>query len=415
MTIRNPNKLITRSAVLLLSMALALAPAAPAQEDDAPADDAITPAETTAEDTTPSADSAADSADSADGATPAAPAQQGEAATADSAATPAPTGNPRRAETFGDALAAAGEDGVAIFCYGPDWNKVSTRMLKSFWMTRELEEATGSAILVAVPFYESPNSRQLEESSLASAGMPKLPFGVCPTVMLVDKDGTMYANLPGADYLGTEEDHSKGLKNLREKIAALRKRQELLKKAESLVGVQKAEVLNEIAELPINTPRGLVDQIKEADPTDQSGMVRRNTFSALAFLYEQMHTKDGFLSPDFEPDYGKMTADCMKVIKDKAIRPRDRQAAYLLLIGQARREEINGAKFKNLVNACAKLDPETNYGRLAPVLNNSWANRRITRSREETSAMHKREREKKKERQHKANVDKKADKNGSVR
>lgn len=397
------------SAVFLLGLALALAPAAPAQDADDPgSDDAAataeepTPADTTDETPAPAADSPSAPAD----ATP-------------QEATPEKPANPRRALTYSDALAAAGEDGVAVFCYGPDWNMVSTRMLKSFWQTPAVEEATGGAILVAVPFYEDPTPEQKDEAHAAAAGMPAPPFGVCPTVMLFDKDGTRYANMPGADFLGTEEDPSVGLKNLREKIAALRKRNELRKKVENLTGIEKAKVLNEIAELPITAPRDqmaqLINDIKEADPTDQSGMVRRNTFSALAFLYEQMNTKDGFLLADFVPDYRKMTVDCMKVIKDTALREKDRQAAYLLLIGQARREEINGPKFKNLVNACAKLDPNSSYGKLAPILNNTWATRRIVRSRDEVSAQIKREREKKKERQHKANVEKKADRNGVIR
>lgn len=418
MIIRKPNKKLRCTAAYVLGLALALCPAV-AQDDDTPADadtpiaedatpDADTPSEeTTSEETTPAEDTPTTGEQADD-----TPAPQD---TADDAK-PEPKKNPRRAASYIEALDAAGEDGIAVFCYGPDWNSVSTRMLKSFWETPEVEAATGAAILVAAPFYEDPTPEQEETARGVTAGMRNPPFGVCPTIMLFDKDGTMYANMPGADFLGTEDDEFKqGIKNLQEKIGALRKRYELMKKAELLTGVAKAKVLNEIAELPIIPPKNLVDQIREADEMDQSGMVRRNTFSALGFLYEQMNTKDGFLLASFEPDYNKISADCMKVIKDETLRPIDRQAAYLLMIGQARREEITGTKLKNMVNGLAKLDPNTKYGRLAPVLNNSWVTRRIVRTKEEESAMVKRNRDKKKDQKNKANADKKAEKNGEVR
>lgn len=379
MTTRKPNKLWWTLGLCLLGAALS----APAQEEAEPEI---------------SDEPAATEAEPAEPATP-----------------PAPPRNPRRAASFSEALSEAGDDGVAVFCYGPDWNKRSLRMLKSFWQTPEAEAATGNAILVAVPYYESPTFEQAAESENAASGMNPPPFGVCPTVMLFTKDGTRYANLPGTDFLGTEDSMEIGYKNLREKIAALRKQQELLKQAENASGAEKAKLLSAVADLPIEAPRGLVERIKEADPSDTSGMVRRNTFSALAFLYEQMDTKDGFLKPDFVPDYKKMQDACMKVIKDEALRPMDRQAAYLLLIGQSRREEIPPAKLKGLINACAKIDPQTRYGRLSPPLATNWGNIKHTRTAEEKREIRKKEREQDKARRDKARDEKRAAKGAEVR
>ena len=47
-----------------------------------------------------------------------------------------------RAETFSEALSKAGSDGVIAYCYGPDWNRRSVRLLKTFWNTPEAAEAT---------------------------------------------------------------------------------------------------------------------------------------------------------------------------------------------------------------------------------------------------------------------------------
>lgn len=325
--------------------------------------------------------------------------------------------NPRRAASFSAALEAAGEDGVAVYCYGPNWNRRSYDMLSEFWKTPELEAATGGAILVAVPYYEEPTDEQREKNLTAAAGMSGPPHGVCPTVMLFDKDGVKYANLVGIDHLGTDADsYALGYKNLREKLAALHKRNEILKKAQDTPpGVEKAKLLDQLNSLPILPPPGLVEMIREADPNDASGMVRRNTFDALAFLYEQMHTKDGFLAPDFEEDFQSIENACLKVAKDETLKPLDRQAAYLLLIGSSRRHEISGVRLKQLINACAKIDPNSKYGRLATFLNEKWATIRHNTSSADRSNKRAQERKKEKERRNKERDEKRAAKTTEVR
>lgn len=335
---------------------------------------------------------------------------------------PAPEGatagaNSRRVTSFSDAIQAAGADGIAVFCYGPNWNRRSVQMLKNFWNTSELEQATGSAVLLAVPYYENPTDDQRAATRSAAGGMSGPPFGVCPTVMLFDANGTKYANLAGTDFLGSEADEYKtGYENLRKYIGYLHKRDELMKQAESTpAGVEKAKLLNQVAELPINAPSGLVQLIREADPDDQSGMVRRNTFNARDFLYEQMGTKDGFLSPDFEVDFKSLEEACLKVAKDETLKPRDRQAAYLLLIGASRRNGITGHKLKALVAACAKIAPQSDYGKLSPFLSDKWASLKSNPTSEDRRNQRRADREKNKDRRNKEKEERKAAKNSEVR
>ena len=316
------------------------------------------------------------------------------------AAQPAPEEakkNPRRPETYSDAISNVGNDGIIIFCYGPDWNKRSTRMVKKFWERPEVEKVTGDAQLLAAPIYQDPTPEQKEKADSITQGMPGVPFGICPTVMMLDTAGIMYANLSGMDNLG-DESGNLALKNIQEKLEAYRKQKKLLAEAENLNGEQKALKLGEVADLPIKAPHDLVDLIRIADPSDKTGMVRRNEHSALQFLYKMMHTKDGFLSADFQPSLKAMTDECMKVINDKALRPEDRQAAYCLLIGQVRREEGGGKHMKDMFDACAKIDPNTVYGRLAASMSNVWNGAKPTISPEqlENAQKDKRDRDKKK-------------------
>lgn len=314
-------------------------------------------------------------------------------APAPAAATAPAQKNPRRAETYDDAISAAGDDGIIVFCYGPDWNQRSARMAKNFWPKKEVENATGGAILVAVPFYQDPTPEQSDEAARIGGGVPEPPFGVCPSILMLDQNGYMYAALCGMDALGNE-DGSAALKNMRDKLASFRQQKQLMTQAANLQGVEKAKILNQIAELPIAPPAdmpggaynnpwsqhqrcspGLLELIKKCDPQDTSGMVRRNQFdSTVDHLYKLMGTKDGFIAPDFVPDYKTIETECMKLIKDDAYRAEDRQAALCLLIGATRRAEGGGKKLKELINACIKLNPDSLYGRMCQHLLNSWGN-----------------------------------------
>ena len=330
---------------------------------------------------------------------------------------PAAKANPRRADSYSDAVQAAGADGVAVFCYGPNWNRRSTQMLSTFWKTPALEAATGKAILVAVPYYQDPTPEQQAETQNAASGMRGPSFGVCPTVMLFDSTGTLYASLVGTDQLGTDDEEFKtGYDNLRKYIGYLHERDALLTKAHDMPnGVEKAKVLSEIADLPIASPPGLVEMIRAADPSDESGMVRRNDFNALKFLYEQMGTKDGFLSPDFVVDFKSLEAACLKVAKDEALRPKDRQAAYLLLIGASRRNGVTGTKLKALISACAKIAPQSEYGRLSPHLSDKWASIKPNLSAEDRRHQRQQDREKNKDRRKKEKDENRTNKSSEVR
>ncbi len=300
-------------------------------------------------------------------------AQDGQAAaqTNGDTAQPGVKKNPRRPDTYSDALANVGNDGIIVFCYGPDWNRRSVRMLKKFWENSNIEKVTGDAMLVAAPLYQNPTPEQKDQALTITQGMPAIPFGICPTVMMIDSSGRMYANLPGTDNLG-DENGSLAIKNIQEKLEVYRKQKKLMAEAETLSGQQKALKLGEIADLPIQQPSDLINLIRNADPEDKTGMVRRNEHSSLQFLYKMMHTKDGFLSNDFQPTMEGMLEESMKVINDTTLRPIDRQAAYCLLIGQARREEGGGKHMKDLINACVKLDPNSVYGKICLALATMW-------------------------------------------
>lgn len=323
-----------------------------------------------------------------------------------------------RAETYSDALSGAGEDGVIVYCYGPDWNARSVRMLESFWKSPELEKAAGNAKLVAVPYYQGddPTGKAADIRS----GFCGPSFSVCPSVSLLDSSGNRYAELVGTDGLG-DETGAAGIKAIAEKLEAHRKQLELMEKAAITEGAEKAKLISEACDLGIAAPKGAVADIEAADPDDKTGCVRRQKFDALQFMYKQLDTTDGFLAPDFVPDMPQMTKDCMAVFNDKSYKDRDRQAAMNLLIGANRRNFMAGGQLKNLITKDAKVNKETDYGRLLPFLVDDWGNARQKMTSEERKklaeakkAAKERDKEAKKSRKDKDSRNKKADRDTTI-
>lgn len=327
----------------------------------------------------------------------------------------------QRAETFEEALSKAGKDGVMAFCYAPDWNMRSVKLLQTFWKSPAAEEAAGDAVMVAVPFYQDPSSKGADAAPAIQSGLPSVPKGtyICPAVMMIDKEGNLYAYLPGSDYLGNDDACSLGCKNMKEKLGHLRKRIELLAQAEPLIGLEKAKLLAQVADLPIAQPEGIVEQIELADPTDKTGAVRRNKFSPQQCMYKLLDTTDGFLKPDYEADYGKIREECEAVLADPAYRTRDRQSVYALYVGESRRQFMSSGRptqnqLKGIIKKGMKVDETTDFGRLSPTLEKLWGSMKFTRTSEQRKADREKKSEEAKHKKEKKRAERNAEKNIDV-
>ncbi len=319
-----------------------------------------------------------------------------------------------RAATYDEALEKAGDDGIVVYCYGPDWNKRSVRMLNTFWKNPETEAAAGNAVMVAIPFYENKDHPKAGEASSIQGSFPEPPFGVCPLVVMLDKSGKAYAHMPGTDYLGDEEG-AKGRENMRAYLAKFRKYRELAKKvgladeanpgSGEVQGVERAKLISEMMDLQLYVPGSriasmapyidttLLKELEISDPSDKTGLVKRQSHVELAFRYKLFDTSDGFLKPDFIADYPMIKEECLKVANDPAYRTVDRQAAYLTFIGQSRREGIQSNQMKGHIKKMGEIDEKSVFGRGAMALHDLWGNIKNKKTPEQRKA----EREKKKQ------------------
>ncbi|MFI3243339.1 MAG: hypothetical protein R3Y56_03700 [Akkermansia sp.] len=328
-----------------------------------------------------------------------------------------------RVKSFDEALEKAGADGIIAYCYGPDWNMRSTRMLRSFWNTPALEEAAGNAILVAVPFYQDPYTKGADKAPEIQGSMPPPRSGICPSVLMFDKNGRLYASLQGGDglYQNKEQEVAEfikskkkkqevvkpptteeleegklGMENIKKNLGYLRQQQDMLAKAETAtLPNEKAKLITQAAELPIVKPEGYVNTLTLTVPMDEDGYVKRGEYSALAFMYEQLETSDGFLKDDFFEDAELIEKACKKIYEDEQYRPEDRQAALALMLGAKRRAGESGSKLKSSIKKMAKIDPNTNFGLLSIDMMDSWGKKaRMTPEEKRALADKKKEQEK---------------------
>ncbi len=309
----------------------------------------------------------------------------------------------QRVSSFDEALEKAGPDGIIVYCYGPDWNMRSTRMLRSFWNTPALEEAAANAVLVAVPFYQDPYTNGADKANDIKGSMPAPRSGICPSVLMFDKNGRLYASLQGgdglyqnkeqevADFIKSKkkkmeeikppsseelEEGKLGLENIKKNLAYLRQQQEYLQKAETAtLPNEKAKLITQAAELPINQPEGYVNTLTMTVPMDEDGYVKRGEHCALTFMYEQLETSDGFLKDDFFEDADLIEKACKKIYEDEQYRTEDRQAALALMLGAKRRAGESGSKLKTGIKKMAKIDMTTKFGLLSAALLESWGSK----------------------------------------
>ncbi len=278
----------------------------------------------------------------------------------------------QRARSFDEARRKAGNDGIIVYWYGPDWNKRSVRMLQSFWRNPATEEAAGNAVMFAAALYQDETAAGAEESSRNCKGAPAPPFQVCPTVIMMDAQGQVYATLTGTDYLG-DESGELGAKNIADRLGKLRRRQELVEKARGLSGKDKARLLHEAVFIGIEPDAQLLRMVQETDPEDKLGTMRAWNHSQIKFTYKQIKADDlGFTNPDDTIDMAEVRRACMEIINDEAYRTEDRQAAYNVLIGLSHRQGEAVGKTRALIRRGMNIDKESWYGRLSPELQKLW-------------------------------------------
>jgi hypothetical protein len=168
---------------------------------------------------------------------------------------------------------------IAVLIHGSDWNK-QAEVFATAWKDPKFTAATGDLLLVSIDRKESPSEAEAEAAKRNEACEP--PYRSLPCVALYDSEGRLVAVRSGVSEIMASKGLPGTIKSMR---AVLTERDALWAKAANANGPQKAILLGSGLDRmnqglgPKNLYKPVLDQMKAADPKDESGYIGKYTFS----------------------------------------------------------------------------------------------------------------------------------------
>ena len=267
------------------------------------------------------------------------------------------------AENYQSVQGNVPDGGYVLALYADGWDKYSEKLAEKMLGDADMKKALSDAVVIE---YAVPNLSTDETNKARADKLGKLRWvapNTYPAFALYDKNGRHYATVtvPYAD----RKDPEKIAAQITAAKEALAKQNALLEKAKGEQGLAKAQSLGKSAIFGnINRPDNIVKMIKEADPQDKSGYVRRLEFNGHAYAIESAGTKD----------WQATLKDCEDKIADKAYSDEQRQGLYATAIGLVRRhgDVKDQKKVVRYLREMEKIDPKSPLGRSADHAKTIW-------------------------------------------
>ena len=264
-------------------------------------------------------------------------------------------------KTQTEAAQSVTKDGYMLVVYAKGWDRFSEPFCKEIIANPEIQAAAGDAALILAPFYQYATSedKQKQTDVWGSLEEPRAHTNeTYPCILMYDKDGRLYGRLQGTEFLkGSMAERAAEIKA---KLEAKHKQEELMVQAGAASGVERAKLVAEACAIKgIERPIGWREIVKDADPTDQSGMVRRLNFDYYGFSQKYSASKkDGGLELGTDETIREME----KFLKDPAYTPEQKQIFHAVIIGTLRRSGAGATQLKGAVLEMKKLAPDSHMG-----------------------------------------------------
>ncbi len=262
-------------------------------------------------------------------------------------------------QTYAQGFERVGEDGWVLLCHSADWDSSHDEQ----WMRRQtsIRSSCGGALVLYVPVYQNPTPEQAAaaEEMLQGSRIDFSQLRSVPCALLLDRDGRPYATVGG------EEFAERAAGRIREAQAQLRIRNDLLRRAASEEGSQRAQTLSSIWRLSIAPPPNLKAMMQAADPEDSAGIAEWSPFDPQK-LAERVRTL---------PLHEAMAE--FDRVQAAQLSKEERQAVLAIRMGCVHHHlGVAGAQeLHRLASACSALSPGSPLGRAALRAAEIWGNR----------------------------------------
>jgi hypothetical protein len=245
---------------------------------------------------------------------------------------------------------------IAVLIRGSDWNKPGEAAAKTWNDPRFVEAAGSTTLLVSIDRKESPNDAEKEAAKRNDKCQP--PYRSLPAVALYDCEGRLVSVRSGMNEIQAGGGLSASVKAMH---AVLNDRDTLWKRAAGSSGVQRASLLGGGLDRmnqglgPKNIYQPVLDDMKKADPKDDSGYVGKYTFSRDALLGMVMDKAKN-------NEQAAAEAELAKWIRNTRLSPLQRQELHAARFALYQRWPEKKSSAKNALEDMRKVDPKSELG-----------------------------------------------------
>lgn len=262
-----------------------------------------------------------------------------------------------------EAKAKVTDDGYILFAYADGWDTYGKKVALKLYKNKEVAKAAGQAVRIpyALPQALDDDARKAFNAQWEGIKIPNADN--YPALLLFDRNGRHYSTISGT-YM-TKAKPAKVAKLIKERMAAKREQDELMRQAAEAKGVDKARLIAKACNLKdINRPDNYEKQLRAADPNDESGVVRQVTFNPW-----------GFVEKKIKEDPAEVLKELDTMLADPAYTDDQKQVFCACAIGTLRR--VGGPEAtKRMKEYARKLESygkDTVLGRSAAIAEREWA------------------------------------------
>lgn len=245
---------------------------------------------------------------------------------------------------------------IAVLIHGSDWNKPGEVASKTWNDPRFIEAVGKSTILVSIDRKESPNDAEKEAAKRNVKCQP--PYRSLPAVAFYDSEGRLVAVRSGMSEIQAAGGLPATVKAMR---AILNNRDALWMRAAGSGGVQRASLfgggLHQMNQSlgPNNIYQPVLDDMKKADPKDNSGYIGKYTFSRDALLGMVMDKAK-------KNEQAAAEAELAKWMRNTRLSTLQRQELHATRFALYQRWPEKKTSARNALEDMRKVDPKSELG-----------------------------------------------------
>ena len=273
-------------------------------------------------------------------------------------------------KTYEQAMKGNPADGVVVFLYGPDWEKVGPRLLGDLWKNPKVKSACGNANLVAIPLYQRPSEKDRKTAEEKGKGFRRTKrVRSVPALVLQSSAGADYYVICGDELLQPAD---KVVALMKEKFELYKKQRAILQKAERAKGREKAKLYGEAAAIEgVFPPPDTEKIIRENDPELKEPLSARAVFDVFKLLVDDTSFDDK------KPEKRLLSveetlAKLKELTAGERYTPRQKQEIYAACSGRLRRAGYDRAKLRKIYEEMIALDKESIWAEYAKEAIRLW-------------------------------------------